>query len=169
MNQPLHQFFSLDHRRLEELLERAIQDPLAIDKDLYHQFRVGLLTHIKMEENILFPAAMKANNNQPIPLAAKLRLDHGAITSMMAVPPTMELIKVLKIILDQHDILEEEPGGMYEICERLTEAQTDELLEKLQNITPVPLHPVNEAHFVLGAAIRALERAGYDYETLKNS
>ncbi|HQE12606.1 MAG TPA: hemerythrin domain-containing protein, partial [Flavipsychrobacter sp.] len=125
MNQPLHQFFSLDHRRLEELLERAIQDPLAINKDLYHQFRVGLLTHIKMEENILFPAAMKANNNQPIPLAAKLRLYHGAITSMMAVPPTMELIKVLKIILDQHDILEEELGGMYEICERLTKDQTD--------------------------------------------
>jgi iron-sulfur cluster repair protein YtfE (RIC family) len=57
-----------------------------IDLEYYHQFRTGILKHIKMEEKILFPAAQRANGNIPIPLAAKLRLDHGAITSLMVLP-----------------------------------------------------------------------------------
>src|SRR5699024_9349723 len=130
----------------------------------YHQFRTGLLRHIKMEEKILFPAAQKANGGEPLPLAPKLRLDHGALTALMVVPPTPEVVKVLRHVLDIHDELEEEKGGMYEACEKLTADRIDEVLEKLQATTEVPVQPHNRADYALGAAKRALNRAGFDYD-----
>jgi len=61
MNKPLHHFFTKDHHRLEELLSKATEQPGEIEMKYYHQFRSGLLRHIKMEEKTLFPAAKKAN------------------------------------------------------------------------------------------------------------
>src|SRR5574338_1710817 len=112
MNKPLYQFFTKDHRRIEELLDRATQNPGEIEMEYYQRFRAGLLTHIKMEEKILFPAVQKANGGIPVPPAAKLRLEHGAITALMVPPPTPSLIKVLRHVLERHDLTEEEPGGM---------------------------------------------------------
>src|SRR5699024_4375020 len=143
MNKPLHQFFTQDHRRIDDLLERATADPNQIDDHLYRQFRVGLLTHIKMEENILFPAAKKANGGKPLPNFDRFRLEHGALTTLMAVPPTPEMLRVLTHVLTRHDDAEEVRGGMYEVCEALTTAQTDQLLAQLHQITPVPVHPPN--------------------------
>lgn len=117
MDKPISQFFCNDHRRIEDLLAKAIQDPNAVLMEFYLPFRVALLTHIKMEEKVLFPIAQKFNGGVPHPLALKLRLDHGALTALMVVPPTPEVIKILNYILERHDILEEEPGGMYDICE----------------------------------------------------
>lgn len=81
MNKPLHKFFTEDHRRIEDLLDKATGNPDEYRMEYYQQFRTGLLTHIKMEEKILFPAAQKANNNVPLPIAARLRLEHGALTA----------------------------------------------------------------------------------------
>lgn len=162
MNTPIHTFFTQDHRRLEELLDQAFKDPDAIREDLYHAFRVGLLTHIKMEEKILFPAAKAANGGVPIPLAAKLRLDHGALTALMVVPPNAAVIAAVRHILDEHDRLEEEPGGMYDICEKLTHAQTAEVLQRLEQTTPVPVHPPNTHPIAVDSANRAMARAGFD-------
>lgn len=169
MNRDLNNFFTEDHRRLEVLLDEATTTPGKIDETLYHQFRTGLLKHIKMEEKILFPAAQKANGGNPIPLAAKLRLDHGAITSLMAVTPSDDVIKVIRYVLDVHDELEEKAGGMYEICEQLTKEDTAALMEQLLNTTEVPVHPHNKAEYAMGAAIRALERAGFDYYQILES
>lgn len=169
MNRALYNFFTEDHRRLEALLDKATAVPGTIDETLYHQFRTGLLKHIKMEEKILFPAAQKANGGNPVPLAAKLRLDHGAITSLMVVPPTEDVIKVVRYVLDVHDELEEKTGGMYEICEQLAQEETAALLEQLANTTEVPVHPHNKAEYALGAAVRALERAGFDYYQILES
>src|SRR6476620_10326542 len=166
MNKPLYDFFTNDHRRIELLLEKATEDANAIQLDYYHQFRTGLLKHIKMEEKILFLAAQKANGGVPIPLAAKLRLDHGALTALMVVPPDLAMIKVLRHVLEKHDILEEEPGGMYEICEKLTGGETQTLLKQLEQVTEVPVHPHNEAAYALKAAKNALERAGFDFDAL---
>jgi hypothetical protein len=166
MNKPLYNFFTNDHRRIESLLEKAIEKSPEIASDYYHRFRTGLLRHIKMEEKILFPAAQKANGGNPLPLMAKLRLDHGALTSLMVVPPTPEVIKVLIHVLEKHDLLEEEPGGMYDLCEKLTHDETEFLLLQLENTTEVPVHPFNNADYALGAAKRALERAGFDYEAI---
>jgi len=166
MNQPLYHFFTNDHRRLEAILDKATGTPGKVQLDDYHPFRTGLLRHIKMEEKILFPAAQRANGGVPLPLAAKLRLDHGAITSLMVVPPDAAVIKVLRHVLDKHDMLEEEPGGMYEICEKLTEGETAALLVQLEQTPEVPVQPFNEAAYALEAAKRALARAGFDFDAL---
>jgi len=166
MNKPLYQFFTNDHRRIDELLDKATEDPENVQLDYYHQFRTGLLKHIKMEEKILFPATQKANANIPLPLAGKLRLDHGALTSLMVVSPSPEVIKVLRYVLDQHDLLEEEPGGMYEVCEKLTEDETNELLKQLESVAEVPVHPYNAAGYALDVAKRTLLRAGFDFDAI---
>jgi hypothetical protein len=166
MNKQLYHFFTNDHRRIEDLLNKATENTDEIQMNYYHQFRTGLLRHIKMEEKILFPAAQKANGGVPLPLAAKLRLDHGALTTLMAVPPSLGVIKVLRHVLEKHDLLEEEPGGMYDVCERLTKGETQDLLAQLEKVTEVPTHPYNKADYALGAAKRALERAGFDFDVL---
>ncbi len=166
MNKPIYDFFTKDHRRIEILLEKATAGSDQIEMNYYHQFRVGLLTHIKMEEKVLFPAAQKANGGIALPIMAKLRLEHGAITALMVPPPNFELVKVLRYVLDKHDLAEEEPGGMYDVCEALTKNQTTLLLDQLANITAVPVLPHNEASFALDVAKRALIRAGYDFDAI---
>lgn len=162
MNTPIHAYFTQDHRRLEDLLDQACKDPKAIGGEPYHAFRIGLLTHIKMEEKILFPTARIANGDVPIPLAAKLRLDHGALTALMVVPPTAAVITAVRHIMEKHDELEEGPGGMYDICEALTKEQTAELLERLAATTPVLVHPPNAHPVAVDSANRAMVRAGFD-------
>lgn len=166
MNTPIYNFFTEDHRRVEDLLERATRDIEHIDLTLYNEFRKSLLTHIKMEEKILFPAAQMANNGQQLPLQAQLRLEHGAITTLMVPTPDKDLVKVIKYILEKHDELEEQEGGMYEVCEKLTQEQTEEIIAKLQETTIVPVHPHNDAEYAMQAAKRCLQRAGYDYEEI---
>lgn len=166
MNKPLYHFFTNDHRRIENLLVKATEKVGDIENEYYHQFRTGLLKHIKMEEKILFPAAQKANGGIPLPLAAKLRLDHGAITALMVVPPTPDVIKVIWHVMEIHDTLEEEPGGMYDVCEKLAKEETQAILKELENTTEVPVHPHNRADYALKAARNALLRAGFDYDEI---
>ncbi|MCO5269445.1 MAG: hemerythrin domain-containing protein [Brumimicrobium sp.] len=168
MQETVYNFLVQDHRRIEDILERAIENIHLVDEDLYTEFRIALLTHIKMEEKILFPLAQKGNNNQPLDLQAQLRLEHGAITSLMVLPPTPEMIKVLKYVLDKHDEKEEKEGGMYEICQHLTYAQTENLLEEFKNISLVPVHPTKNIAFAWEAAKRSLARAGFDYDKIVN-
>lgn len=163
---PIYDFFTEDHRRLDLLFEAAIRDLPQVDLASYGAFRVGLLTHIKMEETILFAAAQKANGGTPLPLQDKLRRDHGALTSLMVSFPTLEVINVIRHILEEHDRLEEELGGMYEACERLTENETEQILDRLKNVKPVPVHPFNEAPYVLEVIKRAVARADFDFDLL---
>lgn len=169
MNKPIYDFFTNDHRRLEYLLEKATENMDAIDMESYLAFRIGLLTHISLEEKVLFKAAQIANNNEPIPLAKQLRVEHGAITSLMVPPPNAELIKVIKTVLEKHDILEEEEGGMYDMCEELTHGLTEKILQELRNFPPVRVHPNNDIPLAWEAAKRACARAGWDYDEIANS
>lgn len=165
----LYDFFTDDHRRLEGIFEEATKDKDEVDLEKYHAFRVGLLTHIKMEEKILFVAAQKANGGEPLPLQAKLRLDHAALTSLLVCYPSPEVIRAIAYILEVHDILEEEQGGMYEACESLTKNETQEIMKELKNVTPVPVHPFNEASYVLDVAKRSMQRAGFDFDNILNN
>lgn len=170
MNKILHQFFTEDHHRIEKLLIKATEKTDEIDMHYYHQFRTQLLRHIKMEEKILFPAAKKADDEITKELLPQYRLEHGALTALLVPPPTVSLIKVIKYLLEKHDLAEEEPGGLYDVCERLTQGQTQELLDQLRTTKEVPVHPPNPAPIAMASARRALERAGYDYdETLLNA
>lgn len=168
MNKPLYNFFETDHRRIDALLDKAAENPEKIEMEYYQRFRIGLLTHIKMEEKILFPAAQSANGGTPLPIMGQLRLEHGALTSLMVVPPTAELIKVIRYVMEIHDLKEEEPGGMYDVCENLTKHQTQEILDQLNSTTETPLHPTNKATYALEAAKRSLTRAGLNYDEIAN-
>lgn len=168
MNKPLHQFFTRDHHRIDELLNKAVQ-PDRIDSEYYHQFRTGLLRHIKMEEKTLFPAAKRADPSVMQKLIPSYRLEHGALTALMVPPPTLPLIKAIRYVLEKHDRAEEEPGGLYDVCEALTHAQTQELLDQLAKTEEVPVHPPNAAPIALDSARRALQRAGYDFDEIISS
>lgn len=119
-----------------------------------------------MEEKILFPAAKKANDAVMQKLIPRYRLEHGALTALMVPPPSSSLIKVIRYVLEKHDMAEEEPGGLYDVCEALTSGQTQDLLGQLANAEEVPVHPPNPAPIALESARRALARAGYDLDEI---
>lgn len=166
MNKPLYQFFTEDHHRIDKLLNKAIEKSGEINMDYYLQFRIKLLTHIKMEEKTLFPAAKSVDNNVMKEIIPRFRLDHGALTALMVPPPTMSLIKAIRYILEKHDLAEEKPGGLYDVCEALTQGQTQVILNQLALTEDVPVHPPNAAPIALESAKRALERAGYNYDEI---
>ena len=166
MNKALHQFFTKVHHRIDILLKKATEQAGEIEMNYYLQFRTQLLRHIKMEEKTLFPAAKKANLEIMQELIPRYRLEHGALTALMVPPPTLPLIKVIKYILEKHDKAEEESGGLYDVCEALTQGQTQELLAQLVATEEVPVHPPNPAPIAIEAAKRALTRAGYDFDEI---
>jgi len=158
---PLYRFLADDHVRLDLLLRRAVADPSRIDENAYAEFRAGLLKHIGLEEKILLPAAQTARGGEPLPIAARLRLDHGAIAALLVPPPTPRIVAVLREILRAHNRIEEGPGGLYDTCERLAGADVDGWVARLRNTPEVKVAPYNDGPRVLPAARRALERAGY--------
>jgi hypothetical protein len=159
---PIHLLMAADHARLDELLDRAASDPARIDQASYDAFRRGLLKHIAMEEKILLPAAQHLNADQPLPIAARLRLEHGALAALLVPTPTPQVIAALKTILAAHNPLEEGAEGVYETCDRLAASTADELIARLRGAPEVPVAPFNDGPKVMPAARRALARAGYD-------
>jgi hypothetical protein len=157
----LARFFADDHVRLDTLLQRAMPVPGEIDRVAYAEFRTGLLKHIGMEEKILLPAAQRAQGGAPLPLAAKLRRDHGALAALLVPSPTPAIVSALRTILTAHNPLEEGTGGVYEVCEQLVGPEADTLLAQLRNVPEVPVSPHADGPRVLAAVQRALTRAGY--------
>jgi hypothetical protein len=159
---PIYRMMAADHARLDQLLDRASAEPARIDLLPYDTFRRGLLKHIAMEEKILLPAAQRLNNNEPLPVAARLRLDHGAIAALLVPSPTPHIVTALKTILAAHNALEEGKGGVYESCDRLADGHADEIIGQLRNAPEVPAAPHNDGPKVMPAVRRALARAGYE-------
>jgi hypothetical protein len=104
-----------------------------------------------MEEKILLPAAQRWHGGTPLPLAAKLRLDHGALAA-------------LRTILAAHNTREEDPGGLYDTCEQWAGAEAEELLAQLHAAPTVPVAPYADGPHVMPVVRRALTRAGYDLD-----
>ena len=151
-----------DHERLDALLRRAFAAPGAIDHDAYAVFRKGLLRHIGMEEKILLPAAQRARGGEPLPSAARLRLDHGALAALLVPSPTAAIASAIRTILERHNALEEGPGGVYETCERLAGPEAQKLFAALVAAPEVSVHRHVDSPAGLEATRRALLRAGYD-------
>ena len=147
---PLHLFFSADHRRLDELLRRALAGAGAIDLGPFGAFRAGLLRHIGMEEKVLFAAAREARGGEPLPLAERLRVDHGAIAALLVPTPTRELVAQILSVLGPHNVREEEPDGVYDACDRaLGRAAAERLVAELQGFPEPPLKPYNDGPAVM--------------------
>jgi hypothetical protein len=132
-----------------------------IEQGTYNEFRAGLLRHIGMEEKILLPAAQRWTGGTPLPIVATLRLDHGAIAALLMPTPTTDFVAALRRILEQHNLIEEGPDGLYGICDRLAGAEAEQLMARLRAAPEVAVIPHSDTPAVLGAVHRALERAGY--------
>jgi hypothetical protein len=164
---PITVFLVKDHGRLEELLQSAVAQVGAVDQGTYDQFRAGLLRHIGMEEKILLPAAQRLRGGEPLPIASKIRLDHGAIASLLMPPPTAAVIATIRAVLEVHNTIEEGPGGLYETCDELVGSEASQLLAKLQAAPELAVLPCSDSPAVMPAVQRALERAGYDFHKEK--
>ena len=160
---PITDFLVKDHGRLEGLLQSAVAQVGAVDQCMYDQFRAGLLRHIGMEEKILLPAAQRLRGGEPLSIAAKLRLDHGAIASLLMPPPSAAVIATIRAVLKVHNTIEEGPGGLYETCDELAASESTELLAKLQAAPELAVLPCSDSPVVMPAVVRALERAGYSF------
>jgi hypothetical protein len=161
---PIARFLADDHRCLERLLERAVAQPGAIDAAAYAEFRAGLLKHISLEEKIPLPAAQRARGGEALPVAARLRLDHGALAALLVPSPTPAIIAALRTILAAHNPIEEGPGGVYETCEQLAGAEAGAVLVKMRSAPEVPVRPHFDGPRALHSARRAAASAGYDLD-----
>jgi hypothetical protein len=160
----IYTYLADDHARLDALLERAAAHPENINLAAYAEFRSGLLRHISMEEKILLPAAQRARGGTPLPFAAKLRLDHGALAALLVPTPTASIVAAIRAILNEHNVVEERHGGVYEQCEALAASERDEILKTLRNAPEVKVAPYNDGPNVAEAMRRALAKAGYTLE-----
>ena len=158
MNGPLYRFFSADHRRLDELLRRSTAEPGRVDLAAFGEFRAGLLKHIGMEEKVLFAAARQALGDRPLPLAAGLRVDHGAIAALLVPTPTPAIVAEIRSVLVPHNRREEEPGGAYEACEAaLGPSGAERVVDELRSFPDVPLKPYNDRPQVMRHIAENLE------------
>ena len=162
MTGSIYRYLANDHRHLEDALQRAMGLPGVIEARAYSEFRGGLLRHIGMEEKILLPAAQAARGGNALPLAAKLRLDHGALAALLVLTPTSSIIAAIRTILAAHNPIEEGPDGVYEQCEHLTRAEADAILVRLQSAPVVKLAAHVDSPVAIQSARQALQRAGYD-------
>lgn len=162
----IYRLLAEDHRRLDDLLARTTVRPDTLDLGAYREFRAGLLRHIGMEEKILIPWAQRARGGRPLPIAFRLRLDHGALAALLVPPPSRDIIAAIRAILSGHNPLEEGTGGLYAACEQLAGDRTETLAERLRNAPYSRLKPNVSSPTVLEAARLALGRAGYDWDEL---
>jgi hypothetical protein len=129
---PLTRLLSDDHRQLDALFRSAVVDPFQVDPSAYNQFPAGSLRHIGLEEKFLLPTLQRLRGGRPFPLAAKLRLDHGALAALLMPTPRPAILAAIRAILSAHNVLEEEPDGLYEAGDPLTESEIGLLLERLR-------------------------------------
>jgi hypothetical protein len=53
---------------------------------------------------------MRIQGEEPLPIASKLRLDHGAIASLLMPPPTVSVIATIRAVLKVHNTIDEGPA-----------------------------------------------------------
>ncbi len=155
MSGPLTAWFAADHRRLDALLARSAADPDSFDLETFEAFRAGLLKHIALEEKILLPA-LRARGGEPHPLARRLRVDHGAIASLLVPTPDAAIVAELRSILDPHNAVEEGPGGLYPSCDELLAPTAAALLERVLAYPDVKVAPHRDVPGVYRTAAEAL-------------
>ena len=160
----LSEYLSRDHDRLDELLTRSTSKPGVIDPEPYSEFRKGILRHISMEEKIVLPAIARWQGGQKAAMAERLRLDHGAIVSLLVPPPSPAIIFTLRSIFAVHNPLEEQKGGLYELLDSTAGPEAEKVLRELQSAPSVPVLPHNEKPEAIETTRLAVERAGYVFQ-----
>jgi hypothetical protein len=157
-----------DHRRLDHLLGCAAGDPSAIERIAFAEFRRGLLKHISMEEKILLPTVQALHHGEPLPIAAQLRLQHGAIAALLVPSPRPAVVNALRAVLARHNAIEEGPDGVYAECDRIIGSERVVLLSRLRGAAEVPVASHVDSEKVEASARRALARGGFDSNLLSD-
>lgn len=155
----LRQWLEADHRAIDALLDRASAGNGPLDRQAYELFRARLLRHIAREEKVLLPAARQARGGVALPRARRLRIEHAAITSLLVPTPDRALIEELRRLLEPHDLLEEEPGGVYQECETAIGAGWPEVLAQIEGYPPVKVARHVDGRTAIRTAGEALARA----------
>ena len=138
---PLAGYLAADHARIDALLSCAVVDPDRFDVGAFEEFRAGLLRHIGVEEKILLADARRRRGGEPLPIARTLRVEHGALASLLVPTPDAALVAEIRELLRVHNSREEGAGGVYEICEALAGPEAHALLERARAAPSVPLAP----------------------------
>jgi len=160
----LYQYLAGDHERLDSLFQRAVTRPGVIDAESYHEFRKGLLRHISIEEKIVLPAIARWQGGKKAAIGERLRLDHGALVSLLAPTPTLSIMLTIRSILEVHNELEEREGGLYKLLEDMAGPEMEQILAQLESAPPVAVLPNNDKPEVLNAAKKAVARAGHEFK-----
>jgi len=134
--------------------------------ETFGEFRRGLLKHIGMEEKILLPAIQRLRGGEPLAIAARLRLDHGAIAALLVPTPRGAVLRTLKTVLATHNRVEEGPDGVYAECDRIADTESEALVRCLRAAPEVPAAAHVDGPKVESSARRALARAGFDASLL---
>ena len=161
---PIGAHLAEDHDRLDALLARSVATPGVLDREPYGAFRAGLLRHIALEEKILFPALREALGGVPPPEWRRLRIDHGAIASLLVPPPTPELVAELRSILVPHNTFEESPEGLYVRADKLLAGGAEQLIERMRAYPPVRVAAYADGPRVLRRAEDALRQSALQFE-----
>jgi hypothetical protein len=161
----LYRYLAGDHERLDALLERAVAKPGMIDIEPYSEFRKGLLRHISIEEKIVLPAIAKWQGGKKTAIAERLRLDHGAIVSLLVPLPNQSIVLTLRAIFEVHNPREEGEGGLYQLFERLAGIEKERILGELKAAPAVRVLPYNEKPDAIKTTKNAVARAGYEFKT----
>ncbi len=161
---PIERLLSEDHVRLDALLRQAVASPGAFDRTAFDAFRGGLLRHIGIEEKVLLPAAREARGGEPLPLARRLRIEHGAIASLLVPTPSAEIVAEIRKILEPHNLLEEDPGGLYQTCDALLAGRAAEIVARMTAYPPVKVAAYNDGPRVLRTAAEALAQSARQAE-----
>ncbi len=132
----IHRYLSQDHARLDALLARAVAAD-TIDVAAYDEFRAGLLRHIAMEEKVLFAEVRARGTAELARMVERLHADHAALASLLVPTPTHALLRTIRDILAEHNVIEECQDGLYESCEQLAGSDADATLARMQAIPAV--------------------------------
>jgi hypothetical protein len=139
-----------DHERLEWLRHRGD----------YWEFRGGLLRHIGLEEKILLPYARRGRGGEPLPLAGRLREDHGLLATLLVPPPSGQIEEAIDRVLVPHNALEEGPEGVYAQFDALAGNDAATLAARLRSAPAVRQRPHQNGPQVRIQVQRALELIG---------
>ncbi len=92
-------------------------------------FHAGLLRHIAIEEKLVFPALREARGGALHPDWMRLRIEHGAITSLLVPTPTPDLVSEIRSVLEptmrsrrdrRRSTSDELPPGLALVIERVS-------------------------------------------------
>jgi len=133
----IRDLLSRDHERLDVLLACTLREDGFLDQQAYGEFRQGLLRHIGIEERVLFPALR--NGARFADVERRLHRDHAALAALLVPPPTRKEIEAIRMILADHNGVEEARGGVYDAVDELSNAES--IAEAVVSFPAVALAP----------------------------